>query len=288
MRWLRHPLFAPVLVLAVLAWGTLVLVFLLVGPRLGPWATSLLTACFGWNAATRAYRLDMVLLVVLQPPLFVAVVAFFYAEELRAFLARLGGRVAGGAAALGFVTASLLLVLGGEVRGGPPTAAPPVPMREGRLVPRIVLQDHRGRPFDLGEPKGRPVALTFVYGDCHAACPLLVATLEAARARVGERAVFAAVTLDPRTDDVAALAAHAARWGLGESWHLLTGEPALIDELRHFWTVRTVRQADGSIGHDNVLVLIDGRGRAAFTYRGLAVGPDELARVLVGLAAEHA
>ncbi len=287
MRWLRHPLFAPMLVLAVLGWGTLVLAFLLVGPRLGPWALTLLTACFGWNAATRAYRLDVVLLVVLQPPLFVAVVAFFYAGELRAFLTRLGGRVASGAAVLGFVAASLGLVLGGEVRGGP-AAAPPVPMREGRAVPRIVLQDHRGRPFDLGEPRGRPVALTFVYGDCHAACPLLIATLEAARARVGDRAVFAAVTLDPERDDVAALAAHAARWGLGEGWHLLTGEPALIDELRHFWTVRAVRQADGSIGHDNVLVLIDGRGRAAFTYRGLAVGPEELARVLAGLAAERA
>ncbi len=286
MRWLRHPLFGPILALVVLAWGTALGVFLMIGPRLGPWATTLLTACFGWNAATRAYRLDALLLVVLQPPLFVAVVAVFYADELRAFLGRVGGRAVAAAAALGFVAVSLLLVLGGEVRAGT-AASVPVPVRDARPAPRVVLHDHRGRPFDLGAPRGRPLALTFVYADCHTACPALIATLEAARLRVGDRALFAAVTLAPEADDTAALAAQAQRWGLGDNWYLLTGDRALIDELRHFWAVRAVRQPDGTIGHDNVVVLLDGQGRAAFTYRGLAVGPDELARVLAGLAAER-
>jgi protein SCO1/2 len=285
-RWLRHPLFAPALVLAVLGWGTLLVLFLLLGPRLGPWATTILSACFGWNAATRAYRLDLVLLAVLQPPAFAAAVAVFYADELRAFLARVGGRVASGAALLGFLTAALGLLLSSEVTGGVPPA-PPVPMREDRPAPRVVLRDHRGRSFDLGEARGRPVALTFIYADCHATCPLLIAVLEAARARVADRAVFAAVTVNPEVDDVPTLAAYAARWGLGEGWHLLTGDRALVDEVLTFWMVRTARQPDGSIGHDNVLVLLDNRGRTAFTYRTLSVPPDELARVLTGLAGEH-
>jgi len=101
-RWLRHQLFAPVLVLAALGWGTALGVFLLVGPDLGGWARAVLAYCFGWDMTTRAYRLDAVLLVTLEPPLFALVVGLFYADELRAFGRRPGGRVVGGAALLGF------------------------------------------------------------------------------------------------------------------------------------------------------------------------------------------
>ena len=80
--------FAPGLVLAAMVWGSAMVVFLLVGPGLGAWADTLLTACFGWNAEARRYRLDALLLALLQPPLFVAVVGLFYADELRAFLRR--------------------------------------------------------------------------------------------------------------------------------------------------------------------------------------------------------
>ncbi len=285
-RWLRHPLFGPVLVLAVLACGTLLIGFLLLGPALGGWATTVLTACFGWNAATRAYRLDAVLLVALQPPLFALVVALFYADEIRAFLRGAGARLLGGVVAAGFAGAALLLVTTGEVGGS--AAAPPVPMREMRPAPAASLVDHRGRPFELAAARGRPVALTFFYASCHDACPALLATLKAAETRLGEAALFAAVTLDPERDDVAALAAQATRWELGERWHLLTGDPDVIETLRLAFGVRAERRPDGEIGHDARVVLLDGRGRVAFTYRALGVPPAELARVLDGLARERA
>ena len=85
-RWLTARPFAPALAVAALLWGAGMVVFLLVGPGLGAWADTLLTACFGWNAEARRYRLDALLLALLEPPLFVAVIALFYADELRAFV----------------------------------------------------------------------------------------------------------------------------------------------------------------------------------------------------------
>lgn len=287
-RWLRHPLFAPVLVLAALAWGIALNVFLVVGPRLGGWATSALAFCFGWNATTRAYRLDAVLLVTLEPPLFALVVGIFYADELRAFLRRLSGRIASGAAVLGFATAAVLLVSTGDLVGGAPVPATTLPPRDGRPAPRATLTDHRGQRFELGEALGRPVALTFIYADCHASCPALIATMKAAAAQVGDRALFAAVTLDPDKDTAPALAAWAARWGLDGSWRLLTGERAAIDAVLAAYDVRTVRLGSGELGHDNVIVLIDRAGRVAFTHRGLGLKAEELAGALERLAAERA
>lgn len=286
-RWLRHPLFAPVLALAALGWGTLLVLFLAVGPALGPWATRVLTSCFGWDATTRAYRLDAVLLVTLEPPLFVMVVGVFYADELKAFLRRAGGRTLGGAAAAGFAGAALLLLSSGEVVGGVP-ARRPAPLRESRPAPRARLVDHRGAPFALGTPLGRPVALTFIYADCHATCPALVAGLRSAQAAAGERPLFVAVTLDPARDTPEHLAEYASRWRLDDRWHLLTGPRGEIDALLAAYGVRVERAPDGTIGHDNLVVLIDPAGRVAYTYRGLGHRPEDVAHALRGLAAEGA
>ena len=286
-RWLGHPLFAPVLVLAALAWGTGLIAFLLVGPSLGGWARAVLTYCFGWSAATRAYRLDAVLLVTLQPPLFALVVGFFYADELRAFARRLGGRVVGGTALLGFVAAAATLVLSGDVVGSAPATAAGAPVRDGRPAPRAVLTDHHGRPFELGAAGDRPLAVTFVYTNCHGTCPALVATLQATAALVGDRARFVAVTLDPARDTPAALAAYAERWSLGDSWRLLSGPPAAVDAARRAWGVTAERLPDGEIAHANVIVLVDRAGRIAYTHRGLGQAPRELAAALARLAEER-
>jgi protein SCO1/2 len=285
--WLRHPLFAPVLTLVALGWGTAVVVFLVAGPNLGGWATAVLTWCFGWDATTRAYRLDTVLLVTLQPPLFTLVLGTFYADEIRTFLGRTGGRVAGAVAVAAFVGASATLVLTGQVADGAPRAAS-TPPRENRATPRTLLVDHRARPWSLGEPTGRPAALTFIYADCHATCPVLVATLRSTEALVGDGVDVLAVTLDPARDTPRALADYAARWQLGERWRLLTGAAGDLDRLRDAYQVRAVRQPDGEIAHENVIVLLDRRGRAAFTWRGLGQPPEDLARMLRALATERA
>lgn len=286
MRWLRHPLLAPALGLAGFAWGTAMLVFLLVGPNLGGWATTVLTYCFGWSAASRTYRLDAVLLATLQPPLFALVVSLFYADEMRAFLRGVGGRAVSAVAVLGFAAAAGALVLTGNVVSGA-HAAPGAPVREGRPAPRARLTDHRARAFDPGAPQGRPVALTFVYTDCHASCPTLVSTLKAAEALVGERALFAAVTLDPERDTAPVLAEYAERWQLGPAWRLLTGEAAELARLRQAYQVAAERLPSGEIAHANVVVVLDGRGRVAYTHRGLALDGAALAAELERLAGER-
>jgi protein SCO1/2 len=285
-RWLRHPLFAPALALLALGWGVALNLFLLVGPNLGQWAQTLLTSCFGWNATRRGYRLDTVLLVTLEPPLFAFVVSVFYADELRQFLRGLRGRIVGGAVALGFTAVSLVLVLTGDVVGGAPTVGGAPPTRDGRPAPWTTLVDHRGHPFTLGPALGRPLALTFVYGECHDTCPVLIATLRSAATRLGDRARFAAITLDPEQDTVAALAAHAVRWQLDHTWRLLTGERAAVEAALAAYRVQAVRLASGALAHENVIVLIDAGGRLAFTYRGTVPTADELADALERLAAE--
>jgi cytochrome oxidase Cu insertion factor (SCO1/SenC/PrrC family) len=264
---------APGLVLAALVWGSAMVAFLLVGPGLGPWADTLLTACFGWNAEARRYRLDALLLALLQPPLFVAVVGLFYADELRAFLHAWRGRAAVALAAALFLAPATWLLATAEVSatGMPPTPmALPAPIRDGSPGPAFFLIDHRGARVTAETLRGAPAVLTFIYTNCHATCPALLGRLRALEARHSGDARFVAVTLDPERDTPGVLAEYAARWGLGPRWHLLTGDPGAVRRLAEAHRVQAVRLPDGELAHDNVVVLLDRAGRAAFTYRGLA------------------
>lgn len=289
-RALTHPAVGPSLAAAALLLGSGTLAFLVVGPGLGPWADTLLAVCFGWNPVTRHYRLDGLLLAVLQPPAFVAVVALVYGEDLRAALRRRAGRaVLGLSGGLFLGLAAYLLATGAVSAAGapPPPAAAAAPLRQGHMGPAFSLLDHRGGPVSDRTLRGRPVVLTFVYASCHGTCPALVARLQALERTVPGDPVFVAVTLDPARDTVPALAAHAGRWGLGERWHLLTGEPGAVDRLVAAYGVQAARQPDGEIAHDNVVVLLDRAGRVAFTYRGLAHPIERLAGDLGRLVAER-
>jgi cytochrome oxidase Cu insertion factor (SCO1/SenC/PrrC family) len=287
--WLARASVAPALGLGALLWGAAMVAFLVIGPGLGAWADTLLTACFGWNAEARRYRLDALLLALLQPPLFVGVVALFYADELRAFLRGRRGRALGAAAALSFLGPASWLLATAEVSatGTPPSAAAlPAPIRDGAPTPAFALVDHRGASVTAEALRGRPAVLTFVYANCHATCPVLVARLQALERAVPGDAVYVAVTLDPERDTVTALAGHAERWGLGPRWHLVTGEPPAVRRLVAAFGIQWARLPDGELAHENVVVLLDRAGRVAFTYRGLAHPEARLAASLTRLVAE--
>jgi protein SCO1/2 len=287
--WLSRASVAPALGLGALVWGAAMVAFLVIGPGLGAWADTLLTACFGWNAEARRYRLDALILALLQPPLFIAVVALFYADELRAFLGRPRGRAVGAAAALAFLVPAGWLLATAEVSatGIPPSAAAlPAPIRDGSPTPGFALVDHRGGSVTAETLRGRPAVLTFVYANCHATCPVLVGRLQALERAVPGDVLYVAVTLDPERDTVAALAGHAERWGLGSRWHLLSGEPATVRRLVAAFGIRWTRLPDGELAHENVVVLLDRAGRVAFTYRGLAHPEARLAAALTRLVME--
>jgi protein SCO1/2 len=290
-RALTHRLFAPGLLVAIFGLGAATVAFLLLGPGLGPWADALLTACFGWDAEARRYRLDALIVTLLQPPLFATVVGVFYADELRAFLRSRGGRLVALAAPLVFagLAASLLATSEISASGTSPTAATlPTPLRQGTPAPAFRLVDQHDRLVSLETFRGRPVVMTFVYAGCHASCPILIDRLKALEARdPAAPVVFVAVSLDPGRDTPAALAAAASHWGLGPRWHLLTGEPPAVRALLRAHRVQWAPLPSGEIAHENVVVFIDRQGRLAFTYRGLAHPEERQAADLGRLVAER-
>ena len=291
-RLISHPNFGPILALTVFLWGAALAVFLLVAPALKiAWADTLLMSCFGFDPATRVYRLDTLILYLLQPPLFVLVIGLFYTGELRKFVKSLGGKVAAVAAPLLFLTSGALVVTSSAIStSGTPVRPETVqmPLRQGSQAPDFTLTDHRGSRVALIAQRGQVVALTFFYSNCHATCPTLISRLRRLEERFpGEDLLLIAVTVDPSRDDVTTLLAHAERWRLGSRWHLLTGKPATVTAVLKAYGVQAVPLRDGEIGHENVITLIDRSGRLAYVYRGLGHPEERLAEGLRALIQER-
>jgi len=95
------------------------------------------------------------------------------------------------------------------------------------------------------------------------------------------------VSLDPERDTPATLGVAADQWQLGSRWHLLTGEPLAVRKLIAAYRIQWAPLPDGEIAHENVVILIDGRGRLAFTYRGLAHPEERQLADLTRLAGER-
>jgi protein SCO1/2 len=102
----------------------------------------------------------------------------------------------------------------------------------------VAVQTHDGRTLRFYDDllRGKIVLVNFFYTDCDAVCPLMTENLshvqELLSPRLGRDIFMYSITLQPRRDTPALLAAYASRYGAGPGWLFLTGAPDDIELLR--------------------------------------------------------
>jgi len=138
-----------------------------------------------------------------------------------------------------------------------------------------------GRPFALGELRGRPVLLAMIFTRCGHACPRLVEDLKAIEAHLPEDPSqgprIALVTMDPDHDDPETLARYARQRGLDtRRWLLLQGEPGAARELAAALGVAFRQSAPDAFEHSNQIALLDRDGVLVHTLKGLRADAESL------------
>ena len=138
----------------------------------------------------------------------------------------------------------------------PPTPAPP-----------IALHDATGRPVSLAAQRGRWTLVTFIYTHCPDVCPLIAANLNQSLRLLHAKSVdVLAVSVDPKGDTAASVAAYAKRMHLAPQFHYLIGSRA---ELKPVWAryhVAAVGRNAGLVDHVAYTVLVDPRGNERLLY----------------------
>jgi len=144
--------------------------------------------------------------------------------------------------------------------------------------------DDSGRPFALGELRGRPVVLDMFFASCGYACPLTVTDMLAIQGRLPAalrgKTVFVLVSFDVARDTTEALARYRAQRGLDAQWILLRGDDDSVRELAALLGVKYKQEADGAFSHSNLLTILNPAGEIVHQRTGLQGGLDEAAAAL--------
>lgn len=160
------------------------------------------------------------------------------------------------------------------------------------LAGDLALIDHEGKPFALGELRGRPAILLLSYYDCDGTCSTFNRSLAHAldgvgRFRIGTGYRVLTVSFDKR-DTIETTRAFVAKAGLPEAlragWrHAVLRDaepdiPRLTASLgfNFFWS-----RADQTFLHPNVMVFLTPDGRVARYLYGNRLNPGDIEKALI-------
>lgn len=153
----------------------------------------------------------------------------------------------------------------------------------------IGLVDARGRQLTLADLRARPLVATMVYTSCQSVCPTIIETMKAIERRLPashrSRVTFAMFSLDPGRDTASALSAFAAAHRLDDrTWRLFATSEADVRTLAAALGVKFRAEADDTIAHSAVILVIDGDGVVRHRQTGVATDPGAVVAALGPLA----
>lgn len=177
-----------------------------------------------------------------------------------------------------------VLMLGWPARGlmvEPVMAEPVSPSMVAINCPDVPVQDQEGRAGSFHQVTGdRLVILTFTYGTCRTACPivngLLASVYQHLGPRVGQDVVMVSVSVDPEHDRPEQLAAHHRTFGDLPHWYRLTGDRTDLARLWQAFGIR-VGQDPGAHASD---VFIGSPVRGTWRRVSGFLSPQAIVQVL--------
>lgn len=148
--------------------------------------------------------------------------------------------------------------------------------------------DDAGRPVKLASLRGQPVVVAMFFASCEYACPVLVHDLQRLRAAlpasVRAKTRMVLVSFDTARDTPVVLAAYRERTTLDESWTLLRGESADVQDLAMLLGVKFKQDARGQFAHSNLFTVLNPGGEVVHQHPGLQGDVSEAARAVVTAA----
>jgi protein SCO1/2 len=158
-------------------------------------------------------------------------------------------------------------------------------------APSLALHNYLGRPVNIDSYRGRAVLVTFLYTSCPDVCPLITASLHATLELLGpaksSHVQIIAVSVDPRGDTPAAVAAFLARHKMTGRMQYLIGSARELAPVWKAWGVGSERdtQQPQFVNHTGLVYGISASGARTTVYAA-NFEPGELAHDVPLLAAQ--
>jgi protein SCO1/2 len=139
-------------------------------------------------------------------------------------------------------------------------------------APPLALRNYLGQSINIDSYKGKVVLVTFLYTHCPDVCPLITSNLRVTQnlmpASARSKVAIIAVSVDPRGDTPAAVAAFLARHEMTGRMQYLVGSAHELGPVWQAWGVGSERDATKPqfINHSGLIYGITGSGKRLTIY----------------------
>jgi protein SCO1/2 len=165
-------------------------------------------------------------------------------------------------------------------------------LQNGDRVPAdLSLMNQAGAPIQIGDYRGQPLVLTFIYTRCPLPtyCPLMSKHFAALqpdlRERYGQDVQLLSISFDPAYDTPKVLREYAARYtDRLDTWTFATGDSTQVQRATELFGVYTQREDRDDITHNLTTALIGPKGHVQRLWRGNDWAPEEVLQAVEQVA----
>jgi protein SCO1 len=150
-----------------------------------------------------------------------------------------------------------------------------------KQAPPIKLHNYVGQPVTLAQYRGKAVLVTFLYTHCPDVCPLIASNLRVALNMLGSQASHAqviAISVDPRGDTPAGVAAFLQAHEMTGKMQYLIGSPSQLSRIWSAWNVGSTQEVGqpDRVAHSALVYGITASGTLKTLYPA-SFEPSEIA-----------
>jgi protein SCO1/2 len=146
------------------------------------------------------------------------------------------------------------------------------------------VRDENGKPLRLGDLRGRPVVVTFLYTTCRDTCPLTADQIRVALDDLGHDVPVVAVSVDPANDTPSRARTFSLKHGLQGRMRWALGS---TEQLQRLWSAYGIQPQSRDADHTASTVLLDAGGVQRVGFAASVLTPDGLAHDIAALERER-
>jgi protein SCO1/2 len=139
-------------------------------------------------------------------------------------------------------------------------------------TPPLSLRNYKGEMVNISQFRGKAVLVTFLYTNCPDICPIITSNLRVAQNLMGpaeaSKVQVIAVSVDPRGDTPAAVAAFLARHEMSGRMDYLIGSQGELGPVWKAWKVGSERDAQQPqlVNHSGLVFGVSASGKLTTLY----------------------